>query len=794
MVTLMIISTAVTALVTVGTMVGAGALLMNSPSLVGLMADTGMFDLPFINGISYFVAGLGYAKVVAFLLAQCFCIIGLVWNAFKLWAGSAQVKKTCIDIGARLIIFTFLFNWYAAITMNLLALGTGIGEVICGGKDKASSQYEAIVDIVTSQIESYEDAEMANFSILKNKTITEKQWKKLMKSLSDSGMRKDKARQEKLKNTYKINVVSNSSQVDAVSSDALERLEQILKNKMALVQTAGNNTLTWEEIKEGREKYGWQEGKDYALDVTYADDGTVASSRWYRIGDMNQAYDDAIKRFNTLCKFFGVQDEKGKNMTADTYKKLNTAQQVTVKEKIGDWFSGLWLNIDGSNVKFSYGKAAKDYNTRANAKSISGFNPQYMSPGAIVKLGTLVAELIKGGDDTREFNKNEPFWMDVIDIVIWIISMLLVEFSSILIAIDYIVMILEYHIVTTISYILLPLMLFDGTKQYAMKLAGTFMAFFIRILTFTAVFYFAIDTYMQMLYSQFGGLTDPGSVQSFSHVILSCLLCIMLIKKVPQLAQTILSGSPSMGAGDAIQTARGALRGGMMGARKIAGEGFKMGRAAGKTTAMATGNTIAASKGKKAASDAAIAKAKAGGETDASALKGIGKEAGDSWISHNGLGWQDRASRFFGNIGSQVAFGVKDNYSDYSRKGKVAGIGMGEGNSTQRTSTFRDVLNAAKGAGGGNAASEGNGQQGGGAPKEAASKRPEIGKAQKGSGDRFKNSDKPSSEYANEQGAGGLKPGEQAAPKPRPLNTTSSYSGHKNGAGGQRRQGGGKKK
>lgn len=778
MTALLIISTTVTTLVTIGAMAGAGALLMNSPSLVGLVADTGMFDIPFVNGISYFVAGLGYAKVVAFLLAQCFCVIGLVWNAFKLWAGSAQVKKTCIDIGARLIIFTFLFNWYAAITMNLLAIGTGIGETICGGKAKAAAQYTAIVDIATSQIESYDDTEMRNFNILKGKSVSEKQWKKLMKQLSDSSIKNNEAAQKELQNKYNITIVKKDSQMDAVSSEALERLKQILKLKMAMMQDAGSNTLTWDDVKEGITKYGWKEGKDYAMDTTYAEDGTVSGARWYKIGDLKQAYGNMISRFNTLCKFFGVQDEKGENVNADSYKKMSAEQQMTVKEKIGDWFSGLWLNIDGSNVKFSYGKAAQDYNTRANAKAVSGFNPQYLSPGAIVKLGTLLAQLVKAEDDTRKFNHNEPFWMDIIDCVIWIINMLLILVSSILIAIDYMVMILEYHIVTTLSYIMLPLMLFDGTKQYAMKLAGTFMAFFVRILTFTAVFYFAIDTYMQMLYSQLGGLADPGSVQSFSHVILSSLICLMLIKKVPQLAQTILSGSPSMGAGDAVQTARGALRGGMMGARKIGGAARALGTTAGK----AVGNTMVAAAGKNAASKAAVEKARAAG-VKGDELKKIGKDAGESWLKQNKMRGRDRASRFVGNLASQAAFGVKDNYNDMNELG---GIGMGYGSSTHQTATARNALEKAKGAGG--ATTNAAGQQGGAEPEKAASQAPkEIGKAQKGSGTRYQNVSNPSKEYASPQGEEDSKDGAQ-----RRSNVPSSYTGQKNSTGGRRPQNSGK--
>lgn len=691
MTAIFIASTIATLVIQAGVLFGAGLLLYNAPSIAGLVADKGVFDIPFINGIEYFVSGLAYAKVVAFILAQLFCIIGLVWNAFKLWAGAAQIKKTVIDIGARLIIFSFVFTWYASITMNLLGIGTGIGEMICGGKEKAVSKYSDIVNIVTTQIESYDYAEMANFNILKNKNISEKQFNKLYKNLESASEKSKDAIKKELETNYNIKVISNKEakeDLDFQRDDAVERLNVLLKNKMALMQQAGTNELTAAQVQEGKEKYGWIENKDYVRETIYVDGTTIPTdTRFYKLGDANQSYEAMVKRFATLCDFFGVKDEKGKTVTAETYKKMSSAQQASVKDKISDWFSGLYLDFDNSKISFSYGNYSKDNMTSRNASSIAGFNPQYISPGAIVKLSTLCAELIRGGDDTREFNHNEPLWMDFLDFIIWVIEMLLITFSGVLIAIDYIIMILEYHIVTTISYIFLPLMLFEGTRQYAIKLVGTFISFFVRVVTFMAIFYYCIDTYMNMLYSQFAGLTDPGSVKSFSYVILSLIICLMLIQKAPQLAQTILSGSPSLSSGDLARTGRGLANGARMGigaTRKVMDKATAGSRAVNR----AAMNTAAGMEGGNKAKSEAIKNAKKSGITDGEELRKIGKSAKDSWLKDNGMNTKQQLSRFVGNLASQNAFGIKDNFDDM----KIgAGIGKGQGTSDQHKLTVRNM-------------------------------------------------------------------------------------------------------
>lgn len=697
MATAMFIMTCVSLAIQVGTIIAAGVTVVEAPSIAGFFADTGMFDMPFVNGISYFVAGLGYAKLIAFLLAQLFCVMGLVWNAFKLWAGAAQVKKTCVEIGAKLIIFSFVYTSYVALTMNLLIIGTGIGETICGGREHAEMMYEQITSAILNQLKGYNEAAFKQFSIIEGQRISEAQFTTLLNYLEKGYTVNDV---NTIKNqfhieTYKDDLYDPTSPMSAEKkgTESYNRLLTILKNKMALTKQAGTSVIKKAEVDSHPD---WVRGEDYDVEVIENADGEL-ETQYYRITNLNGEYNNMLKRFDVLAKFFHLtaKNEKGKTvqLTSDMLENpaYDTSDSLNI---IQDFFRGLYLDF-GENVTYSFGNTTKTTPiTQKKTEGILNFNPKYISPGSIVKLGSLLCQLMMPPKDHSSFIESDGYKVytsSILDALLRIIQNLIIIFTTIILAIDYIMMILEYHIVVTVSYIFVPLMLFDGTRQYATRLIGSFLSFFARILVFTMMFYFCIETYLEVVFSQFMGLEDPSQVYTFSHITLTFFLCLILVKKVPQIAQTVLSGSPSMGAGDMIQGVRGALQGGkagLMAGRQAVNTAHKAMTPVGRTF----GNTAVASIGRKNAAQQAIEKARAGGETDAKKLKAIGAAAGKSWLQSSGMSTGQRASRFVGNLFSQAAFGIKDNYTESD----FAALGMGKGDSTNHTTTFRNAMDMAR--------------------------------------------------------------------------------------------------
>jgi hypothetical protein len=73
------------------------------------------FDMPLIDGIAYFQKTIGDFYGIALRLSTLLGIICIVWNAFRLWMGTQEVRKACIDIIVKFTLFVFLMNAYPLI-------------------------------------------------------------------------------------------------------------------------------------------------------------------------------------------------------------------------------------------------------------------------------------------------------------------------------------------------------------------------------------------------------------------------------------------------------------------------------------------------------------------------------------------------------------------------------------------------------------------------------------------------------------------------------------------------------
>ncbi|MDR2786272.1 MAG: hypothetical protein LBB83_10195, partial [Treponema sp.] len=74
-----------------------------------------LMDIPLANGMDYFFSALPYFARITRSIAALLAFATIVWNAFRLWAGTQDVKKAVIDIVTKIVLFTALLNIYPAI-------------------------------------------------------------------------------------------------------------------------------------------------------------------------------------------------------------------------------------------------------------------------------------------------------------------------------------------------------------------------------------------------------------------------------------------------------------------------------------------------------------------------------------------------------------------------------------------------------------------------------------------------------------------------------------------------------
>jgi type IV secretion system protein TrbL len=116
--------------------------------------------------------------------------------------------------------------------------------------------------------------------------------------------------------------------------------------------------------------------------------------------------------------------------------------------------------------------------------------------------------------------------------------------------------------------LLVPCVLFEGTREFAKKLLGLFAAYFVKIIVMSLAVFWAFSAFISMG-NDIIGSNNPIGFLSFANFLFTCLLCWLVVREAPKIAQSLLSGSPSLGMGDFLQAAGTAALGAGIAARAV---------------------------------------------------------------------------------------------------------------------------------------------------------------------------------------------------------------------------------
>jgi type IV secretion system protein TrbL len=204
---------------------------------------------------------------------------------------------------------------------------------------------------------------------------------------------------------------------------------------------------------------------------------------------------------------------------------------------------------------------------------------------------------------------------------------------------EYIIAFLEYIAVTSVGIILFPLSLWEGSKFMAEKLIGAIIGFFIKLLFSTICIFLMLYGFFSLA-KGYTRIPFSGGIDEIAIIFLTSLLFFYLCKSAPSLAQSLLTGSPSLSATGAISAMGGAATAALRTAKRTAG-------IAGAAGGIAAGGLAAgAFAGAEVISQAASAGA---------AAKALGGTAGQ------------QAGAFFSSIGSSAKEAVKSGGGDLVR-------------------------------------------------------------------------------------------------------------------------------
>jgi hypothetical protein len=116
---------------------------------------------------------------------------------------------------------------------------------------------------------------------------------------------------------------------------------------------------------------------------------------------------------------------------------------------------------------------------------------------------------------------------------------------------EYVIAFIEYMFVTSVGIILFPLSMWEGTKFMAEKLISAIIGFFIKLLFCTICIFLMLYGFFTLA-RLMSASKFMGTVDQILMVIFVSLLFFYLCKSAPGLAQSLLTGTPSLSAAGAI--------------------------------------------------------------------------------------------------------------------------------------------------------------------------------------------------------------------------------------------------
>jgi type IV secretion system protein TrbL len=470
------------------------------------------YDMPLIDGITYFMNMSKNFAEIAILFGKVLGVVCIVWNAFRLWMGTEQVKKACVDIITKFMIFTVLMFTYPQIVDGVITISMNIG------KDMGGS-----------------NAVVASFTDL---------YKSLEKSLQASS-------------DTLLTLLNDNKGLKTISRKTLEVLYGVTDNQETVDNLLRNHGITvWEDNGSPR-----------------------GSNPLYSAGGVNDSYLAHRMQAKEFDKQIAAQvvkayEDGGGKDAAITMKALQEVFQIELTEH------GNLPSIEQSLYDpFMAGVG----------------DSALLSPGKIVKTASIIASIIsrKSSIDYTAALKEEEEDMGfgerlvhntVQSLLHFILTMLMtlgILASAIFFDIQYTMCLFEYYLVTSIGVIFIPFCLWDGTKSFAAKLVTLFSAYFIKMMVMTLCVFWVFAAYIRM-----GSfiITRDITVYSFAYFLFTCLLGFAVTQNGPQIAVTLLNGSPQLSMGEFMRAA-GTIGAGAAMAGKAAATAGKGAQSMGRSAA-----------------------------------------------------------------------------------------------------------------------------------------------------------------------------------------------------------------
>lgn len=496
--------------------------------LPSINKNTKILDVPLAGGLTTFALSMDYFSSTVNTLCILFAFLMIIFNSFKLWSGTMELKKAYIDMVYKCVMCIAVCILYKPVTNGCLKLANQFGTSCCAGYKKIDYVYTEAFYALKKDIDDGLVKILDNIKASIEKNAAEKEWVK-----------------------------------NWITTDQLKQLQSYGMTDEEAKEWAKQNGLSLAEHRiETKETWEVNSGAAYTetTDLGFFDENGNP------IKETNSWFFGLIKT-NGAANLSKAEKQMNKSMKAETKKQISSITKITALMEV---LSGEQIDSTGENiVEEEDGKKKANISLTALKKIFyspylkdnNGKNTFFLSPSAMIKTVTVMSDAIgiacsstindtTGEIEEIKFNpKGEWGFKGIIKMIQSLLYQLGMGLATIIVMCEYTLTILEFYLVRGIATLLIPLLFVDATKSYAQNLMKLLFTYFMKIMVNVLLCFFVLGLYMDMAVLTYKNAELSDTLTFFAYIMI-IITGLLLALNASKIAMTVMNGSPAMGIGD----------------------------------------------------------------------------------------------------------------------------------------------------------------------------------------------------------------------------------------------------
>lgn len=293
----------------------------------------------------------------------------------------------------------------------------------------------------------------------------------------------------------------------------------------------------------------------------------TVSDQVSRLSGRVSAAEEVLNRADTNPLTATMQDASSGVAVAVAKKKLDKYMNESGDVRTLDAVYDILVPLDENGNRTDRNLAKKYVLGGMMLKDSQGRDTQYLSPNAMLKIGVLAGNITwaKMFSDADENKKNStvdtgsaktakvagfPLYR-IFDYVLAFVCRITIIAAIIFAILQYVMCLIEFTIVTSVSIICIPCMLMDELKDVAQKVLPSMLAQAMKLVLITMSMYFCmwvfLDFASQVIYSN-----TEFNLTTFAYVLFAIFLAFAVTQSAPKIAAAIMTGQPQLSMGEMV--------------------------------------------------------------------------------------------------------------------------------------------------------------------------------------------------------------------------------------------------